>query len=142
MILKFLESGLEKIKLNVLITLLQPLEKMANQSYFDEQGSSLLLDVMSHPVIILASDSFKNLEERIVSFGESDSESSTKDRYVYIFQREYAVVNPELVDVCSLPHFAFKVGESLYSSFLGSLMNFLVFLLMRSLLAPMKQQLA
>ncbi|VVB03348.1 unnamed protein product [Arabis nemorensis] len=62
------------------------------------QGSRLLLDVMNHPVIMLASDSFKNLEERNVTFGENDSESSTKDRYVYIFQREYAVVNPELVD--------------------------------------------
>lgn len=64
-----------------------------------KQGSSLLLDVMSHPEIILASDSFKNLEERKVSFAERDSESSTKGRYVYIFQREYAVVNPALVDV-------------------------------------------
>lgn len=74
----------------------------------------MLLDVMNHPVIMLASDSFKNLEERNVSFGEIDSESSTKDRYVYIFQREYAVVNPELVDVCCF--------ASLYiSSFLVSL---------------------
>ncbi|CAA7050589.1 unnamed protein product [Microthlaspi erraticum] len=62
------------------------------------QGSSLLLDVMSHPEIILASDSFKNLEERNISFVERDSESSQKDRYVYIFQREYAVVNPAFVD--------------------------------------------
>ncbi|KAL1191416.1 Protein N-terminal asparagine amidohydrolase [Cardamine amara subsp. amara] len=62
------------------------------------QGSSLLLDVMSHPVIISASDAFKNLEERNVSIGEKDSESSTKDRYVYIFQSEYAIVNPALVD--------------------------------------------
>ncbi|CAH2058022.1 unnamed protein product, partial [Thlaspi arvense] len=62
------------------------------------QESNLLLDVMSHPVIISASESFKNLEERSVSFGERDTESSTKDRYVYIFQREFAVVNPALVD--------------------------------------------
>ncbi|CAE6049169.1 unnamed protein product [Arabidopsis arenosa] len=61
-------------------------------------GSRLLLDVMSHPVIMSASDSFKNLEELNVSFGERDSESSTKDRYVYVFQREFAVVNPALVD--------------------------------------------
>lgn len=51
-------------------------------------------------MIMSASDSFKNLEELNVSFGERDSESSTKDRYVYIFQREFAVVNPALVDVC------------------------------------------
>ncbi|ESQ39070.1 hypothetical protein EUTSA_v10001527mg [Eutrema salsugineum] len=62
------------------------------------QESNLLLDVMSHPAIISASDSFKNLEERKVSFGERDTESSTKDRYVYVFQREFAVVNPALVD--------------------------------------------
>ncbi|XP_010518039.1 PREDICTED: protein N-terminal asparagine amidohydrolase [Camelina sativa] len=62
------------------------------------QGSSLLLDVMSHPVIMSASGSFKNLEERNVSFGERDSESSTKDRYVYVFQSEFAVVNPALVN--------------------------------------------
>lgn len=60
-----------------------------------EQGSSLLVNVMTHPVIISASESFKNLEEQRVT------ESSTEeDRYVYIFQREYAVVNPALVDVC------------------------------------------
>ncbi|XP_010506366.1 PREDICTED: protein N-terminal asparagine amidohydrolase [Camelina sativa] len=62
------------------------------------QGSSLLLDVMSHPAIISASESFNNLEERNVSFGERDSESSTKDRYVYVFQSEFATVNPALVD--------------------------------------------
>lgn len=60
-----------------------------------EQGSSLLLDVMTHSVIISASDSFKNLEEQRVT-----ESCSRKDRYVYIFQREYAVVNPTLVDVC------------------------------------------
>lgn len=71
---------------------------------FGEQGSNLLLDVMSHPVIISASDSFKNLEERNVSIGERDLESSTEDRYVYVFQREYATVNPALVDVCCCRH--------------------------------------
>ncbi|KFK37247.1 hypothetical protein AALP_AA4G233100 [Arabis alpina] len=62
------------------------------------KGSRLIHDVMNHPVIMLASDSFKNLEERNVNFEESHSESSKKDRYVYIFQRECATVKPSLVD--------------------------------------------
>lgn len=57
-----------------------------------------LLEQRTHPVIISASESFKNLEEQKVT------ESSTKDRYVYILLREYAVVDPALVDVCLLLH--------------------------------------
>ncbi|CAN8286491.1 unnamed protein product [Cochlearia groenlandica] len=68
-----------------------PYEKSSSSS----QGSRLLIDVMNHPVIISASDSFKNLKEQNV---EIDTESSKNHRYVYIFQREYAVVNPSLVD--------------------------------------------
>jgi hypothetical protein len=109
---------------------------------FGEQGSSLLVDVMSHPVITLASDSFKNLEEKNVSFDESDSESSTKDRYVYIFQREFAVVNPALVDVscCYLTSPILKWLHSSVSLLSNDFAQF--FYCMRiSLLAPMKQQL-
>lgn len=94
-----------------------------------EQGSSLLLDVMTHPVIISASDSFKNLEEQRVT-----ESCSTKDRYVYIFQREYAVVNPALVDVCML----YDIRKLCFFFQIHS--NDSV-LLMRSLLAWMKQQL-
>ncbi|CAH8392119.1 unnamed protein product [Eruca vesicaria subsp. sativa] len=70
-----------------------------------EQGSSLLVDVMTHPVIISASETFKNLEEQKVT-----EFSSLKDRYVYVFQREYAVVNPALVDFVGMDEATTCVG--------------------------------
>ncbi|CAN6823629.1 unnamed protein product [Brassica oleracea] len=82
-----------------------PDENSSSSLSSSSQGSSLLLDVMTHPVIISASDSFKNLEEQRVT-----ESCSTKDRYVYIFQREYAVVNPALVDFVGMDEATTCVG--------------------------------
>ncbi|XP_010559069.1 PREDICTED: protein N-terminal asparagine amidohydrolase isoform X2 [Tarenaya hassleriana] len=62
------------------------------------QGNSQLLNLMKHPLLVSSSDSFKNLKEQKVSFEECGSERTTKGRYVYLFQREYATVDPALVD--------------------------------------------
>ncbi|CAN6994884.1 hypothetical protein IGI04_017634 [Brassica rapa subsp. trilocularis] len=82
-----------------------PDENSSSSLSSSSQGSSLLLDVMTHPVIISASDSFKNLEEQRVT-----ESCSRKDRYVYIFQREYAVVNPTLVDFVGMDEATTCVG--------------------------------
>ncbi|KAJ4892302.1 protein N-terminal asparagine amidohydrolase family protein [Raphanus sativus] len=82
-----------------------PEENSSSSFSSSSQGSSLLVNVMTHPVIISASESFKNLEEQRVT------ESSTEeDRYVYIFQREYAVVNPALVDFVGMDEATTCVG--------------------------------
>ncbi|KAF2602384.1 hypothetical protein F2Q70_00024593 [Brassica cretica] len=82
-----------------------PDENSSSSFSSSSQGSSLLLDVMTHPVIISASESFKNLEEQRVT-----ESCSRKDRYVYIFQREYAVVNPALVDFVGMDEATTCVG--------------------------------
>ncbi|KAF8101297.1 hypothetical protein N665_0208s0079 [Sinapis alba] len=81
-----------------------PHENSLSSFSSSSQESSLLADVMTHPVVISASESFKSLEEQKVT------DSSTKDRYVYIFQREYAVVNPALVEFVGIDEATTCVG--------------------------------
>lgn len=57
------------------------------------QGSDLLDALMEHPTLISAADSFRDIPERKVS------EEFGPLRTVYIFQREYATVDPALVDL-------------------------------------------
>lgn len=69
---------------------------------FSEQPSDLLVALMEHPVLVHATDSFKSIQERKVS-ASMDSKlitSSNSSRSVYLFQREYATVDPSLVHVC------------------------------------------
>ncbi|KAK9284046.1 hypothetical protein L1049_012306 [Liquidambar formosana] len=64
------------------------------------QGSNTLLALMEHPILVAASDSFKAIPERKFSVcEESCSERSTLSKCVYVFQREYATVDPALVDL-------------------------------------------
>ncbi|CAA2957108.1 N-terminal asparagine amidohydrolase [Olea europaea subsp. europaea] len=53
---------------------------------------------MEHPILVSASSSFKFLPERKFSAPEPESEASRKSKWVYIFQREYAIVDSALVD--------------------------------------------
>ncbi|XP_015584632.1 protein N-terminal asparagine amidohydrolase isoform X2 [Ricinus communis] len=63
------------------------------------KGSDLCLTLMEHPVLVSASHSLKAKQERKFSLSElSSSQTSTQSRWVYIFQREYATVDPALVD--------------------------------------------
>ncbi|OIW11777.1 hypothetical protein TanjilG_14317 [Lupinus angustifolius] len=59
-------------------------------------GKDILLALLENPVLVSASSSFKaNPEKKFSVFDESNPERS---KVVYIFQREYATVNPEFVD--------------------------------------------
>ncbi|CAN4080475.1 unnamed protein product [Withania somnifera] len=64
------------------------------------QGHDILMDLMKHPVLVSASSSFNDVAERKFSVSKDSSSSiSRRNRWVYIFQREYATVDPALVDV-------------------------------------------
>ncbi|XP_022765602.1 protein N-terminal asparagine amidohydrolase isoform X2 [Durio zibethinus] len=63
------------------------------------QPIDLLVALMEHPILMSATHSFKSIQERRVS-ASMDSElttSSNNPKYVYLFQREYATVDPALV---------------------------------------------
>ena len=53
--------------------------------------------LLEHPVLVSSSQSFKAIPERKLSV----SEGSKQSKCVYVFQREYATVDPALVDVSS-----------------------------------------
>ncbi|XP_017969672.1 PREDICTED: protein N-terminal asparagine amidohydrolase isoform X1 [Theobroma cacao] len=63
------------------------------------QPMNLLMALMEHPILVSASHSFKSIQERRVSASmDSDlTTSSNNPKYVYLFQREYATVDPALV---------------------------------------------
>ncbi|KAK7243511.1 hypothetical protein RIF29_38310 [Crotalaria pallida] len=64
--------------------------------YAYEQGKDILLALLENPFLVSASSSFKaNRERKFSVFEESGPERS---KWVYIFQREYATVDPALVD--------------------------------------------
>ncbi|XP_021686642.1 protein N-terminal asparagine amidohydrolase isoform X2 [Hevea brasiliensis] len=68
-------------------------------STISSQESDTLAALMEHPVLVSASHALKAKQERKFSVSEeSGSQRSTQSRYVYIFQREYATVDPALVD--------------------------------------------
>ncbi|KAE8696819.1 N-terminal asparagine amidohydrolase family protein, putative isoform 2 [Hibiscus syriacus] len=56
--------------------------------------SDLLAALLEHPILVAATRSFKSIEERKVS---KLPNSSSNPKYVYLFQREYATVDPSLV---------------------------------------------
>ncbi|CAI9769677.1 unnamed protein product [Fraxinus pennsylvanica] len=63
------------------------------------QGTHMLISLMEHPILVSASSSFKFLPERKFSVSEpSGSEASRNSKWVYIFQREFATVDPALID--------------------------------------------
>ncbi|KAH1051304.1 hypothetical protein AAZX31_08G147600 [Glycine max] len=60
------------------------------------QGKDILLDLLENPILVSASNSLKANSER--KFSVSDESSPERSKWVYIFQREYATVDPALVD--------------------------------------------
>ncbi|TYG56095.1 hypothetical protein ES288_D08G036200v1 [Gossypium darwinii] len=71
----------------------------SSSSSSKSQPSDLLVALMEHQVLVSATHSFKSIQERKVS-ASMDSKlitSSNSSRYVYLFQREYATVDPSLV---------------------------------------------
>ncbi|XP_071936288.1 protein N-terminal asparagine amidohydrolase-like isoform X1 [Coffea arabica] len=64
------------------------------------EGSKILLALMEHPTLVSASCSFKSTPERKFSASEdSGLQRGTGCKWVYVFQREYATVDPALVDL-------------------------------------------
>ncbi|KAL3537294.1 hypothetical protein ACH5RR_000660 [Cinchona calisaya] len=71
-----------------------------SDSSSSSQGAKILIDLMKHPILASASCVFKSIPERKISASEdSGSERVTECKWVYIFQREYATVDPNLVDL-------------------------------------------
>lgn len=70
-----------------------------SKSQSQSQGSDTLGALMEHPKLLSASCTLKAMDEKKISIPEdSASQSPLQSRWVYIFQREYATVNPTLVD--------------------------------------------
>ncbi|XP_073129172.1 protein N-terminal asparagine amidohydrolase isoform X2 [Henckelia pumila] len=56
--------------------------------------------LMKHPALVYASNTFQSIPERKISADEScSSEVSRSCKWVYLFQREFATVDPALVDL-------------------------------------------
>lgn len=56
--------------------------------------------LMEHPLLVSASKAFGSMQERKISFSDySSPEKSNISKCVYLFQREFATVDPSLVDV-------------------------------------------
>ncbi|CAN1288733.1 Protein N-terminal asparagine amidohydrolase [Linum perenne] len=62
-----------------------------------QEMDALLLELTRHPTVVAASNAFKSLPER--KFSTEEDPGLQNCRSVYLFQREYATVDPELVDV-------------------------------------------
>ncbi|WCJ19012.1 protein N-terminal asparagine amidohydrolase family protein [Euphorbia peplus] len=63
------------------------------------QESDALMTLMEHPFLASSSHSLKAMQERMISITEdSGSQRPIQSRGVYIFQREYATVDPAFVD--------------------------------------------
>lgn len=57
--------------------------------------------LMEHPLLVSISNSFKSIQEKKISVSENSSSERLKtSKWVYIFQGEFATVDPALVDVC------------------------------------------
>ncbi|XP_074279855.1 protein N-terminal asparagine amidohydrolase [Silene latifolia] len=70
------------------------------QNNSNNEGSCDLVALMEHPALISASLSLRATPEKVFSASEaSSSDGLTKSKHVYLFQREYATVDPMLVDL-------------------------------------------
>lgn len=65
----------------------------------NSKGSSDLVALLEHPVLVSASLSFKAITENKFTISDTSSDEVDQKRHVYLFQREYATVDPTLVDV-------------------------------------------
>ena len=65
-----------------------------------EQGNTLVA-LMEDPILVSAANSFKAIPERkFPVYEESGVDRLMKNKWVYLFQREYGTVDPAFVDVC------------------------------------------
>lgn len=64
-----------------------------------EQGVDILLSLLENPILVSTSTSFKENIER--KFSVSEESFPERSKLVYLFQKEYATVDPAFVDVCN-----------------------------------------
>ncbi|XAR63400.1 hypothetical protein NMG60_11023315 [Bertholletia excelsa] len=84
------------------------------------QGSDILLALIGHPILVSASNSLKAIPERKLAIPEdSGSDRSRHSKCVYIFQREYATVDPALVDVVGTDEATTCVGLAIRNRISG-----------------------
>jgi hypothetical protein len=66
---------------------------------------------LENPILVSASSSLKANPER--KFSASEESTPERSKWVYLFQREYATVDPAFVDVCNFLTF-FNVVKLTY----------------------------
>ncbi|KAK4761108.1 hypothetical protein SAY87_006001 [Trapa incisa] len=72
---------------------------LTSSSHSSAQGIEILNTLMGNQFVLSSSHAFRNIPERNFTGPEqSASEGSVQPKCVYLFQREYATVNPALVD--------------------------------------------
>lgn len=71
------------------------IKNSSRSSSSSSQGSDTLVALLEHPLLVSASHSFNSMEETKVALCCGTPPPS---KYVYVFQREYATVDPALVD--------------------------------------------
>uniref|UniRef100_A0A7N0T2X2 Protein N-terminal asparagine amidohydrolase n=1 Tax=Kalanchoe fedtschenkoi TaxID=63787 RepID=A0A7N0T2X2_KALFE len=91
-----------------------PIPSSASSSSFQEGTATALVSLMAHPDLVSASDNFKSTPERKISNSEVDGPKPRK--YVYVFQREYATVDPALVDFVGTDEATTCVGVAIRNS--------------------------
>lgn len=126
------KKNLQKFVLLVFIYLSKQNKNLDFVLIFLVQGSDILVALLEHPVLVSASHSFKSMEETKVSVS---SETPSPSKYVYVFQREYATVDPALVDVCTMLCSFLYIYSFFFFPFDYNALNNCF-----SMLAPMKQQ--
>ncbi|CAM8961082.1 unnamed protein product [Rhodiola kirilowii] len=73
---------------------------ISSGSSSSSQDGTSLVSLMAHPYLVSASKGFNSIPERKVFDSEGIAVDGTKPmKYVYVFQREYATVDPALVDL-------------------------------------------
>ncbi|XP_057458315.1 protein N-terminal asparagine amidohydrolase isoform X2 [Lotus japonicus] len=73
-----------------------PFTTHSSSSTSQPQGMDILIALLGNPSLVSASNSLKANPER--KFSDSEETSPERSKCVYIFQREYATVDPAIVD--------------------------------------------
>ncbi|XP_047940109.1 protein N-terminal asparagine amidohydrolase-like isoform X2 [Salvia hispanica] len=78
------------------------------------QGMDTLVALMEHPLLVSASESFRSMQEKRISLSENSCSKSSK--WVYLFQSEFATVDPALVDLVGTDEATTCVGIAIRNS--------------------------
>ncbi|KAF6139160.1 hypothetical protein GIB67_023213 [Kingdonia uniflora] len=71
-----------------------------HSSSSSSEGREILTALLEHPILVSASESFKTIPEKKISLaGEFGLEKDSQTKHIYVFQREYATVDPAFVEV-------------------------------------------